>query len=138
MQFGATATELLGPPELKKNVLHCIAEYNFFQGMRLLLEFEKSSKAACAAKDSQGYTPLMYTIKYGSYETLEAMVNLENIEFSAKSTAGKTALEMAKDIDDQYHELLNNYRPNLKISNVSMFNSVRGGGKGKEDDGQST
>jgi len=79
--------------------------------MKLLLEFEKSSKNAMVQKDSLGYTPLMYTIKYTSYETLEVCCQFDGIDLGVKSSSGKTVTQLAQEFEENYAELLVNYKP---------------------------
>jgi len=103
-RYNVKPTDLVGPAEQQKTVLHKLAEYNFSEAMALVLgvlstqKFEIMSRIV-NMKDSDGNTPALLCCLSNSVETLEVLAKDEHVELEAKNNANKTALEIAMEME---------------------------------------
>lgn len=97
--------DVLGPSDQNKTILHKLVEYNFSEGMSLMLQDLSSGpkkeniSPMVNAKDCDGNTPLLLCCLLNSMDTLKVLVKDEHTDTEAKNNANKTALEIAMEME---------------------------------------
>lgn len=92
--------EIIGPSTQKKTLLHYAADYNFSEGMSLVIEYISQLTSEEAAnilncKDAKGNTPMIACCLANSYEALEVLMkNSHHLDQNIQNLEGKTALEI--------------------------------------------
>jgi len=119
--------ELIGPSSQAKTVLHKLAEYNFSEGMALLLN-EISQKSAQPSKvlnlkDIDGNTPLLLCCLSNAVDTLEVLVRNEFVDFEALNFAKKTALEIAMEMESPCVHVLSTVLNNSEAATKATLKS---------------
>jgi len=119
-------TEIIGPAEEKKTILHYIAEFNFSEAMDLALEYilqHQVSQAAQAlnVKDSNGNTPAILCCLFDSAETLDILMGSGYVNLNLKNTMGQTAQMIATDNESPCLHYLTN--PNTRDTTRTIIAS---------------
>jgi len=102
--FDFKPNDIIGPVEQNKTLLHKLVEYNFAEGMSLLLHMFSNQSSELIQrvvnmKDCDGNTPLLLCCLLNSVETLEVLARDEHVDLEAKNIANKTALEIAMEME---------------------------------------
>lgn len=90
-QYNFKPTEILGPHEHKKNILHYLAEFNFVDGMELVIDYisqnyQNQLQTLISAKDSKGNTPALTCYQHDAVETLEILAKYADLEQTGKDS----------------------------------------------------
>jgi len=114
--------DIIGPSEQNKTILHKLVEFNFCDGMSLMLkdlslESKKEKISPMVnAKDCDGNTPLLLCCLLNSMETLRVLVKDEHTDTEAKNNANKTALEIAMEMESPCVNILTSLSHGSSIS----------------------
>ena len=101
-QYQMKVPELNLGSEHKRTIFHAIAEYNFTDGMILIIEYINQRDPTRAyqtlnTQDLEGNTPAMICCLFKAPETLEILLSYDLVNLYTKNYGGKTALEIALD-----------------------------------------
>jgi len=97
--------DILGLCDQKKTILHKLVEFNFSEGMALMLydlplnNKKDSIHSIINTQDCDGNTPLVLCCLLNSVDTLRVLAKDEHIDLEAKNNANKTALEIAIEME---------------------------------------
>jgi len=114
LQFSIKPTEILGSREQRKGILHVLAEYNFAEGMALVLEhitkvYAEEISNIVNSRDGQGDTSLNICCLYEAEQTLEVLLRSDYIDPAIKNYSGQTALDIALEKESPCAKLLSVY-----------------------------
>jgi len=153
-KYNVKPTDLVGPSEQQKTVLHKLAEYNFSEAMALVLDVLSNQKFEIMSrivnmKDSDGNTPALLCCLSNSVDTLEVLSKDEHVELDAKNNAKKTALEIAIEMESPCVNVLtsaaslsgNSTKSTIKTSGYDSsqyIQSLEEAGKGSQSDSMDT
>jgi len=127
-QYEVKPTELIGPADQAKTILHKLAENNFSEGMAYFLEELSSQKSHQISrmlnmKDIDGNTPLLLCCLSDAVETLEVLSRSEYVDIEAKNYAKKTALEIAIEMESPCVNVLTSLTSGTTPTTKATFKS---------------
>ena len=126
--FNAKIDELITSYDKKRTLFHHIAEFNFAEGMIMLIDhvYQKEInklRQITTSLDIYGNTAAMTCCKYKALETLTVLVKWELVDINIKNNSGKTVLEVAMENWSDCISLLTS----ATISNLKLTNKYNTG-----------